>query len=407
MPVNRTGDRDEGLSSLLLDVLNEEPVEAELLARFAADPASLAPEDRLRLDAALAASSALRDQLRMLQSPEIARVLAEQPLRPATQQAPAETLSLVARVRAFLASRSGLLLAPLAAAALLALVFFANRPSEPLQTAPSTGQQVARVEPLPKPEVRPPTAPPEPPVAPVAPGAETAPQPKPSLRESPPPRVKSAPEPEPPVAMDYVAMAEPVYRAPADAVTHDDAQTYVRGAGPALRLLALVPPHSARTVSAHPELPWYLSELPPAPARFELTLTLIDQSDPLMRRELAAPTHSGDQRIRLDELGIELPEGREVRWTVALRVDPENPSRDLVASGWIERVPESEELRADLAAAKPLDRASLYASSGLWYDAVAELSRVAERAPNETTPRRYLAQLFERAGLPHDPVPTK
>jgi hypothetical protein len=153
-------------------------------------------------------------------------------------------------------------------------------------------------------------------------------------------------------------------------------------------------------VSARPTLLWYLSAPPEGSPAYLLTIANDEDTEPLVQRPLPAPTLPGLQRVALAELGVELPVGKAFRWSVALRPDPENPSRDVLAQGAIERVAEPADLAARLETAKPLDRPSVYAAAGLWYDALAELERIARSAPDQAVPRARLRQLLESAGIP-------
>jgi hypothetical protein len=182
----------------------------------------------------------------------------------------------------------------------------------------------------------------------------------------------------------WVGMAAPVYIPPFDAAVRAPA-----GGDAALRLLA--PPHLARTVSASPLLYWWLGEPPSAAARCRLVLAAEGAREPFFAETLPPPVRSGLQQVVLADLGAELPEGVPMRWTIELDAT--------IASGWIERVPASAQLTADLAAARPLDRASVYAAAGIWHEALAELEHVVHVAPKETLPLRHLHSLLASAGI--------
>ncbi len=353
------------------------------------------------METALRDSPALRDQLRVLQSNELARVLAEGRVSERRASASAGAPGLFDRLRDFLRGRGGLVLAPLAAAALLALVFLRSGPSTPVQTAPTPAQEVAKVEPPPA------VGPTQPPAVEVKPGTEApapvevAQQPKPR----PPAANTATPSPKPKQGeqastdADYLAMAEPDYRAPLDALTHKSEATYVRGAQGGVHAIALAPPHTGLTTRAAPVLLWYLSKLPAGSAQYELLLANGDGSQVIARRPLQAPLNAGVQLIELSSLGIDLPERRELRWSVVVKLDPENPSSDLVTSGWIERVPESAELRGSASRGEAARSGERVCAAGVWYEAVETLSRVVKRAPGQTQPRKYLERMLERAGL--------
>jgi hypothetical protein len=91
--------------------------------------------------------------------------------------------------------------------------------------------------------------------------------------------------------------------------------------------------------------------------------------------------------VRLADYGVTLEVGVEYQWSIALVVDPEQRSSDIVATGWIERVPAP--------AATPADAVEA-AARGLWYDAIDAASVRAERTPGDAA---ELDALLVQAGL--------
>ena len=106
------------------------------------------------------------------------------------------------------------------------------------------------------------------------------------------------------------------------------------------------------------------------------------------------------QRVRLADYGMRLSVGVPYRWSVALVVDPDNRSRDVIAGGVIERIAPPTELRAKLARAGKTRAPYLYAEAGLWYDALAAISDLIDAAPNDQVLRQERASLLEQVGLP-------
>jgi hypothetical protein len=178
-----------------------------------------------------------------------------------------------------------------------------------------------------------------------------------------------------------------------------------RGPGdPLPELWALVPEHVAQTASEHPSLFWYLSDASPGYVLFELTLIDEGSIEPVVDVRLPAPSAKGLQRVDLGEHGVSLSPGQEYQWSLALVVDPEQRSRDVVASGWIERVPAPDALSGRLAAAGPLGAAQIYAESGLWYDALDAIWQLGEARPDGAEAQRQLDALLAEVGLPSVPL---
>jgi hypothetical protein len=130
-------------------------------------------------------------------------------------------------------------------------------------------------------------------------------------------------------------------------------------------------------------------------------VTLIDEQTihPLVETRLGAPIQPGVQRIQLADYGIRLSVGVPYRWYVALVVDPEHRSKDVIAGGAIERVALSETLGAELAGAGKGQVPHLYAEAGLWYDALAAISDLVDAAPHDAVLRQWRAALLEQVTL--------
>jgi len=160
----------------------------------------------------------------------------------------------------------------------------------------------------------------------------------------------------------------------------------------------LVPDHVGQTTSAQPSLFWFIDRVPDPSAHVEFTLLADGEVDPVVETQLASPDRVGIHRIRLADLGAKLKPGKEYEWSVAIVMDPGNPSRDVVATGWIDRV-ERPGLKARLEGGPGGDAVYVFAEEGLWYDALAQIGDDIDRAPGDTHLRDMQASLLEQVGL--------
>ncbi len=176
------------------------------------------------------------------------------------------------------------------------------------------------------------------------------------------------------------------------------------GALPAL--IALAPNHVGLTASASPTLLWYASQ--ELTGELQLKLVLIDELsiDPLVDTTIAPGAKGRLQRIRLADYGMELAIGEEYQWSVELVVNPGHPSRDIVATAWVERVEPPDDLREQLTEAGPEGSAAIYASAGLWYDALAASFELAEREAGDPRYQAPLQALLSQADLELPQEPT-
>jgi hypothetical protein len=166
---------------------------------------------------------------------------------------------------------------------------------------------------------------------------------------------------------------------------------------PALYVLA--PEHVGRTTSADPSLYWYIDRVPDPSHQIEFTLLDEESVEPLIEKVLTNPKRPGIQQIRLADYGVRLAQGTEYEWSVALILDPNERSKDIVATSWIDRVEPSPQLASRLATEGGARTAAVYADAGMWYDAVAALSDQIDRDPANAQLRQQRADLLRQVGL--------
>jgi hypothetical protein len=198
-------------------------------------------------------------------------------------------------------------------------------------------------------------------------------------------------------ASEMLAMKPVVYRRPAEATEAVRVDGRLRAAEDVLvTLTVLAPEELGLTSRSQPCLFWYQSQ--GSHTRFELTIVRGADARPVYETQMVPNGTAGIRRFSLREHGVTLEPNVEYRWTVAIVTDPENRSKDVVASGVIKHVPPTEKLSARLAA-NPEDRAFVYADEGFWYDSLEELSTEIEQKPSERELRKVRGMLFLQAGL--------
>lgn len=162
-------------------------------------------------------------------------------------------------------------------------------------------------------------------------------------------------------------------------------------------LFVVAPEHVGRTSSANPSLFWFVDRVPDASIRVEFTLLDEDSVDPLVQTVLQTPKRAGVHRIRLSDYGVKLDPGAEYEWSVSLVLDPNERSKDIVATSWIDRIPESGELKSRLASEGAT--ATVFAEEGLWYDAIGALSDEIDGDPGNVQLAEQRADLLRQVGL--------
>jgi|SRR5208282_3460143 len=191
------------------------------------------------------------------------------------------------------------------------------------------------------------------------------------------------------------AQQQPPQRAPAPSPQQEAAPAYkppLRGAPggrvggatrgtvkpvTALPTVDLIAPdaHTGLTTSATPILYFYVSGRVSYPTR--LTISVPMQPAPIIEANIPSPQAAGIYAIRLGDYRVRLGPGVVYTWSVSIILNPSAPSRDIVASASLLRVPSDPGLDATTRAAPLVRRAALFAEAGLWYDAVAAANEAA------------------------------
>ena len=162
-------------------------------------------------------------------------------------------------------------------------------------------------------------------------------------------------------------------------------------------LFVVAPEHVGQTSSAKPSLFWFVDRVPDSSIRVEFTLLDEDSVEPLVETVLPNPKRAGVHRIRLSDYGVELDPGSEYEWSVSLVLDPNERSKDIVATSWIDRIPESGELKSRIASEGAT--ATVFAEEGLWYDAIGALSDEIDADPGNVQLAEQRADLLRQVGL--------
>lgn len=169
----------------------------------------------------------------------------------------------------------------------------------------------------------------------------------------------------------------------------------------AIRLDVLAPDHTGYTLQEHPTIYWYVSERITDPV--EVTVTALgspqEAFEPLLEVTLKPPFEKGVHAVRLKDYGVVLERDTEYQWFVAVVPDPNQRSNDILAGGSIKRISAPQALEARLREAGEFVKPALYAESGMWYDAIDQLSSLISANPANNQLREQRAALLNEVGL--------
>ena len=109
-------------------------------------------------------------------------------------------------------------------------------------------------------------------------------------------------------------------------------------------LFVMAPKHTALTTQEQPALFWF--QTGPASAGFELIVTEPKKATPLISLRSSKNQEGGIHSVSLARLKKSLEPNVNYQWSVALIPDAKNRSKDVVATGEIQRVPAPQDLAA-------------------------------------------------------------
>jgi hypothetical protein len=160
---------------------------------------------------------------------------------------------------------------------------------------------------------------------------------------------------------------------------------------------ALVPDHTGLTISDQPTLFWFLTE--PLDVPLEIVMTETGADGPILEYRLPPPASAGIQHLHLADHNVHLVPGKQYVWSIAMVIDAAHRSRDVFATGTIERVESSPAISSQIAQASRAEIPVRYAAAGLWYDALASVSDLIESSPGNADFHLQRAALLDQVGL--------
>ncbi len=191
----------------------------------------------------------------------------------------------------------------------------------------------------------------------------------------------------------------PIYKPPKRGAPAGRVGGGTRGAGDVFpKICVLAPDHAGLTIKEQPCFYWYMSKLTTYPIEF--TLIEAQAINPLLEKRIAVPKQPGIQQIRMADLGdVHLRKGFRYKWFIALVLDPDHRSKDIISGAEIEMVELNEALQSELENSSKAIHPHIYADEGLWYDALEAISVLINAAPNDLLLREKRASLLEQVGL--------
>lgn len=169
-------------------------------------------------------------------------------------------------------------------------------------------------------------------------------------------------------------------------------------AGEIPSLVALSTENVGKTSTAQPTLLWSVSKTIKKPFKFTFIYAEPTRASEPVKEVILKDVVDGIQAIDLASYGVTLQPNVEYEWSVSIIMGEKEGSGDISATGSIMYVP-SKELTANIAKADEKQRPSLYQKDGYWYDAMAELSKLVAKHPEDASLRQQRATLLQQVKL--------
>lgn len=118
----------------------------------------------------------------------------------------------------------------------------------------------------------------------------------------------------------------------------------------------------------------------------------------VFRTEVNCSKKSGIVGVSLKKYGMKLLPGRVYKWSVSGK-NSDDASGDKKAFGTIKYVDPSKKEKLAFAKAKGLDKVQAYANNGMWYDTLAEFSKMIRKNPGDKELVTFRNEFLAQVGL--------
>ncbi len=164
------------------------------------------------------------------------------------------------------------------------------------------------------------------------------------------------------------------------------------------QFLTLLVPTSSKlglTVSPHPT---FLVYVPQTSASLVVFTLENQQGEGIYKTKQNLKGTPGIVSFKLPTTAPPLAINQDYKWVVSMVCQPAGP-RDPFAEGVVRRVQPNPALASQLNQAQPIDRVALYAKSGIWQEAAADLASLRQSQPQNAELTTVWKDLLQSVGL--------
>lgn len=174
------------------------------------------------------------------------------------------------------------------------------------------------------------------------------------------------------------------------------------GYSPEIPLTALTPPSSGGiSMADYPTLLVYIPDVALEGLEGKFVLRN-EQNEVIYSKKIALKVPDSIISIGIsdDSTVPPLDVGKFYLWEFIILFDQEDLSDSTYVGGSIERIAPNPNLNASLKMASPEEHPAIYATNGIWYEAVATLAQLRCSAPNDSALASDWESLLKQVGLP-------
>jgi hypothetical protein len=151
------------------------------------------------------------------------------------------------------------------------------------------------------------------------------------------------------------------------------------------------------TYSSNPTFFWYIPQSPATTAKFLLLNN--DDTDVVYETTLNLPKQSGIVSFTLPSSAPPLATGKQYHWYFVVGCSQLDQSANPSVEGWIERVAPDATIANQLQTASPAEKAAIYATNGIWHDAIATLAGLRQTDSTRAATAVGWAELLKSVNL--------
>jgi hypothetical protein len=170
------------------------------------------------------------------------------------------------------------------------------------------------------------------------------------------------------------------------------------GFRPSILLTALIPQSTiGMTTAEYPTIFLYIPDADLEGVTGELVLS--NENEEEVYRKVVR-LKATDSIIGIDLSGSPpLEVGKSYSWAFSIIFDERDRSADSGVVGWIKRVELNSQVKHKLDTALPQEKPSIYATNGIWYEALTNLAKLRCSSPNDAALASAWESLLQQVGL--------